>query len=183
MLKAFDPLDAIAPAPFAAPFAVRPAEPCARFSLRIDPASLAQASEAFGLSIPSRIGGVEGEEGRRAVCVGPDEWFLFCRPRDGAALPALFAALPAPLSLVEVSDRECALLVEGPRAAYALMAVCPLDLEAMAAGTATRTLFDKVAVLLVKETPERFRLEFWRSYAAHVHGLLETIGRELAAGL
>lgn len=178
MLKTLDPLDT---APL--PLRVAPAPALARFTLRIDPASRSMAGQAFGVSLPERIGALSQEGDRRAVQLGPDEWVLYAPEAEGQALAGRFRSLAEPHSLVATGDRELAFLVEGARAATALMAACPLDLDAMAAGTATRTVFDKVAILLVKESGERFRVECWRSFAPHFLALLAVIERELAAGL
>ena len=98
---------------------------------------------------------------------------------------AAFANLAqkTPLSLVETTDRDCSLRVAGPKAAYALKAVCPHDVEAMSVGTATRTLFDHADLLVVRETATSFRLQVLRSWTPHVTSLLSKIGREVATGL
>ncbi|MBP7002611.1 sarcosine oxidase subunit gamma [Amaricoccus sp.] len=140
--------------------------PSPRISLRLaDPA---------GQPLPTRIGAREGA----ALCLGPDEWLL---EGDGAA--ALIAALPQPLSAVEVTDREITYALEGPAVLDLLATGCPRDLAAMPVGSGARTIFDSVQVVVTREAPGRFHLTVWRSFAPHVRALLALAERELAAGL
>ena len=157
----------------------------ARFSLRIAPADLAAASDAFGLALPTRIGEVSSQGSRRALCLGPDEWILWADEAEGTAIEDAFASLygTVPNSLVSVSDREIALFLEGPDAATLLAAGCPTDLDRIAPGSGKRTVIDNVQVVLFREGPERWNVEVWRSFLPHVWELLNTANRELAAGL
>ncbi len=157
----------------------------ARFNLRFDPARLDAASEAFGLALPSRIGQGSEEGARRALCLGPDEWELSAAGTDGGTIAAAFAGLYAelPHSLVEISDREVAITLDGPQAATLLSVGCPVDVESFAVGTGARTVLDGVQVVLYRDAPDRFTLEVWRSFLPHVLGLLEIGNRELATGL
>jgi sarcosine oxidase, subunit gamma len=157
----------------------------ARFSLRIYPAELAAASDAFGLALPTRIGEVSSQGSRRALCLGPDEWILWADEAEGAAIEDAFASLygTVPNSLVSVSDREIALFLQGPAATTLLSVGCPIDLDRIAPGSGKRTVIDNVQVVLFREAAERWTLEVWRSFLPHVWELLNTANRELAAGL
>ena len=157
----------------------------ARFSLRIAPADLATASNAFGFELPSRIGEASGKGSRRALCLGPDEWLLWAGEAEQGAIEEAFAASygAAPHSLVSIGDREVGLFVEGPEAATLLSVGCPIDLDRLAVGSGKRTVFDGVQVVLFRESAERFTLEVWRSFVPHVWELLNTANRELIAGL
>lgn len=157
----------------------------ARFNLRIDPDRLEAASNAFGLALPFIIGqGAEDGE-RRALCLGPDEWVLSANSADRDAIASAFAELYAelPHSLVEISDREIALSLEGPQVETLLTVGCPIDVENFAVGAGVRTIFDGVQVLLYREGQNRFTLEIWRSFVPHVLDLLDTANKELAAGI
>lgn len=155
----------------------------ARFSLRIAEEHLSAASEAFGLVLPARIGDRARAAGREALRLGPDEWVLHAPPGEKDAIRAGFDALEAPHSLVDISDRERAIVVTGPRAEELLAIGCPLDLSRLAPGRGTRTVFDGVAVVLRRDAVDRFVLEAWRSYAPHVWKVLSDGNRELAAGI
>jgi sarcosine oxidase subunit gamma len=157
----------------------------ARFSLRIAPADLAAASKAFGLALPPRVGEASEKGGRRALCLGPDEWLLRAGEAEQATIEEAFAAIYgiAPHSLVSIGDREIGLFVEGPEAATLLSVGCPIDLDRLAVGSGKRTVFDGVQVVLFRESAERFTLEAWRSFVPHVWELLNTANRELIAGL
>jgi sarcosine oxidase subunit gamma len=73
-------------------------------------------------------------------------------------------------SLVDVSHRQIGLIASGPAAARALNAGCPLDLDphAFPVGFATRTLFDKVEIVLWRRAPATFQVEVWRSFAPYL---------------
>jgi sarcosine oxidase subunit gamma len=165
------------------PVALTVAPEAARFNLRIDPGQLAPASEAFGLALPPRIGAGAQGGARRALCLGPDEWVLSATEQDRDAIVAAFAGLGAPHSLVETSDREIAVTIEGAAAAEALSVGCPADVARMEVGAGARTVFDGVQVVLYRDAPDRFTLEVWRSFLPHVLDLLETANREFAIGL
>ncbi|WP_193142895.1 MULTISPECIES: sarcosine oxidase subunit gamma [unclassified Meridianimarinicoccus] len=159
--------------------------PVARFNLRIAPSDLAAASQAFGLSLPTKIGQGEQNADRGAYCIGPDEWLLHAAEADQQAIVAAFDEVRAntPHSLVVISDRELTIGITGPAAAELLSVACPLDLSRIPVGGAKRTVFDYAQVTLIRDGEDAFRLEVWRSYFPHVHGLLEVATRELALGL
>ncbi|WP_293861888.1 sarcosine oxidase subunit gamma [uncultured Alsobacter sp.] len=163
---------------------VRKADPAARFVLRGTAEVAAGAS--FGVALPSRLNRAEASDPRAALKLGPDEWLLIAADAAGdiptAALQAqMEAALAAlPHSLVDVSHRQMALLVEGPGAALTLNAAVPLDLsvEAFPVGMATRTIFEKAEIVLWRQGAEAFRIEVWRSFAPYVQALLAAVQAE-----
>lgn len=157
------------------------AEDCARFSLRVPAEGRAKAGDAFGGTLPARIGDVSSTGERLAICLGPDEWFLIAPPGETGAIEERFAAtMDGAYSLVEVSHREVGIEVRGPSATLALASACALDLEAMPAGTATRTILDKSPAVLIKQAPDHYRIEVWQSFAGHLWTLLEAARREIA---
>ena len=144
------------------------AGPMARFSLRArQPDTLEQL---LGFKLPRKI----GASLEAAVCLGPDEWLL--RAPAGTAL-ATVAGLP--VAITEVSERSVCLIVEGARAAEALAAGCPLDLDRFALGRATRTVFETVEIILFRTGEERFEVEVWRSFAPWLWTALETAAGQL----
>jgi len=111
-----------------------------------------------------------------ALWLGPDEWLLL-----SSALPTerwaqdLSTGLEDVLcSLVDVSHRQVALSVHGPRAEDILASGCALDLSVAAfpVGMCTRTMFAKAEVVLWRTGIAGFRLEVWRSFARYVDALL-----------
>ncbi|HLZ64970.1 MAG TPA: sarcosine oxidase subunit gamma family protein [Aliidongia sp.] len=167
------------------PLTIRAASDCARFSLRIDPAELARASQAFGLTLPAVIGDAVSADGKIAICLGPDEWYLIAPSTAQQAVESAFAALysAVPHSLVDVGHREVGIEIEGADAVLALRSAIAFDIEAMPVSTGCRTIFDKAQIVLVRESEERFRIEVWRSFASHVWGLLTAAGREVELGI
>lgn len=159
--------------------------PVARFNLRIAPVDLAVASKVFGLTLPTKIGAGVRNGDRAAYCIGPDEWLLHAAEADQSAIMSGFDAARAdtPHSITVLSDREIIIGITGPAAIDLLSTCCPLDLSRMAVGGAKRTVFDYAQIVLIRDGDDAFRLEVWRSFFPHVHGLLEIGVRELAVGL
>ena len=125
-----------------------------RYSLRGSPGDLAAFTR---LPLPARIGDVAERDGELAIMLGPDEWLLIgAIDGDGEGQP---------VSIVEVGNRHVGFDVTGPRAAALLMSGCPLDLERMAVGRGTRTIYETVEIIVIKRAPETFRVEVWRSFA------------------
>lgn len=137
------------------------AEPMARWSLRArDPKAL---GKLIGRKIPAKI----GETGDELACLGPDEWLL--RAPAGTQVP-LGEGLP--LSVADISERAVTLLVEGEGAIAVLAAGCPRDLAKFPVGYATRTIFETVEIVLIRESETRFAIDVWRSFAPWLWGAL-----------
>jgi sarcosine oxidase, subunit gamma len=156
---------------------------CARFSLRVGEDGREAAGRAFGLALPPRIGGLAQAGERWAACLGPDEWYLLAPEAETAAIEASFSALVVLHSLVDVGHREVGIEIGGEAAGLALSAVSPLDLAAMPAGSATRTVLDRTQVVLVKHASDHYRIEVWQSFAGHVWDLLAASAHEIALDL
>lgn len=167
------------------PVTVTELAPAARFSLRVGAADRAAAGAAIGLALPERIGARATAGARSALCLGPDEWTVVTDAGDGGAVAAAFADLAGRvvLSAVDVSDREVTFRLAGPGTLDLLATGCPRDLARLPVGGGTRTVFDTVQVVLVREADDAFDLTVWRSFVPHVRGLLDLAERELAAGL
>ncbi len=130
------------------------APPMARYSLR---ARQAQALETLlGVKVPKIIGAMEAG----ISCLGPDEWLL--RAEAGSAI-ASGAGLP--VAITDISERSVCFVVEGPAAARLLMTGCPLDFDQFSAGKATRTIFETVEIIVIREAEERFHIEVWCSFS------------------
>ena len=161
--------------------AVRAIADSARFSLRIDPAELSRASDAFGLSLPETIGSAVIENEKIAICLGPDEWYLVAPTDAQDTIVSAFAAFysESPHSLIDIGHREVGIEIDGLDAVLALSSAIAFDLESMPANSGCRTVFDKVQIILLRETELRFRIEVWRSFATHVWDLLTCASREI----
>ncbi|HEX9168515.1 MAG TPA: sarcosine oxidase subunit gamma family protein [Roseiarcus sp.] len=153
-------------------FALAEAPPAARFVLRGGEGARIACGMAFGAEPPSRLGPAGEGVGRASLWLGPDEWLMIA---DGADPPPLGEMLESVLdgtthSLVDVSHRQIGLIASGPAAARVINAGCPLDLDlgAFPSGMATRTLFDKVEIVLWRRAATTFHVEVWRSFAPHV---------------
>ena len=139
------------------------AAPMQRYSLR---ARQAQALETLlKVKIPKSIGAIEGG----IICLGPDEWLL--RADTGTTLST---GATLPIAITDISDRAICIIVDGPRAAEILMSGCPLDLNAFAIGRATRTIYETVEIIIIREAIDRFHVEVWRSFAPWLWTALKT---------
>jgi sarcosine oxidase subunit gamma len=156
----------------------------ARFSLRGDLGSLANALSSANVPI-SRMAcrALEGEL-CATLWLGPDEQLLLAPEQHAAQLAQVLQASLAniPHSLVDVSHRQTAFEVTGSNARLLVNAGCPLDLRdaAFPVGMCTRTLFEKSEIVLWRTAPDTFHIEVWRSFAPYVTGLLAEVARERA---
>ena len=141
-----------------------------RFIVRGDPS----AFSGYGVSLPREACRAATNGTLSALWLGPDEWLLIAP--DGERLKIPLA------SVVEVSDRQVAIEVSGPKAADAINAFNALDLhvESFPVGMCTRTLFGKAEIVLWRTAPEAFHIEVWRSFAPFVLGCLAEATREYA---
>ena len=156
--------------------AVAPGPHRDRALLRCRAEAVPAVSAALGVSLPTRACRAEEAAGAAALWLGPDEWLLL---RDaGAPAPCLPDGVAG--SIVDISHRQVAIEIAGPRAEEILSSGCPLDLApgAFPVGMCTRTLFHKAEVVLWRIAPDRFHLEVWRSFARYVEALLVEADQE-----
>jgi len=153
-----------------------------RLSLRGGPQVLAAAGDAFGVPLPLEACRAAEGDARAALWLGPDEQLLLVQQSDWAEVVATLRSRLAgmPHALVDISQRQIALSVNGARAAEVLSSGCPLDLhpQAFPVGMCTRTLFAKASIVLWRVAPNTFHLEVWRSFAPYVQQLLLEAARE-----
>lgn len=105
--------------------------------------------------------------------LGPDE-FLLVAPNDTVTTLHIASAT------IDVSHRDAALSVSGPRASWVINAFCALDLHpsAFPIGMCTRTVFGKAEILLWRTAAEEFRIDVARSFAPYVWACIEEARRE-----
>jgi sarcosine oxidase, subunit gamma len=169
------------PPRFVATDVLEPLPPAARWILRGGTAVRAAADAAAGVDLPTEPCRAITRGQRTALWLGPDEWLLIAPEAEQAALAsALTMALGSlPHSLVEVSHRQSACELRGPRAALLLSAGCPLDLDesAFPIGMCTRTVLAKAEVVLWRKAQQSFHLDVARSFVAYVSEFLAEAAR------
>lgn len=144
------------------------APPLARWSLRAsDPKTLASV---VGHEVPTQIGGTLGG----MACLGPDEWML--RLPEGASIPM---GEGLPLCVVDISERAVTLHLEGDRAIDVLSSGCPRDLSKFPVGYATRTIYETVEIVLIRESEVLWSVDVWRSFAPWLWTALTTAASHL----
>lgn len=147
-----------------------------RLSLRGGPQVLTAAGDAFGVALPVEACRAAEGNARAALWLGPDEQLLLVHQSEWEpTLAALTERLRGyPHSLVDISQRQVALQIDGPLAGELLASGCPLDLHpsAFPVGMCTRTIFAKASVVLWRTAPDTFHIEVWRSFAHYVRQLL-----------
>jgi sarcosine oxidase, subunit gamma len=162
-------------------FALAEAPPAARFVLRGSEAVRVACGMVFGAEPPSELGPAGEGDKRAALWLGPDEWLLTADGADAAAIGDVLESVleGTAHSLVDVSHRQIGLIASGPGAARVLNAGCPLDLglKAFPVGFATRTLFDKVEIVLWRRAETTFHIEIWRSFAPYLAASLAEAAR------
>lgn len=156
------------------------AGPATRYVYRGAAAPLATALDGTDVSRMLRAASANGVS---ALRLGPDEWLVLGAPGSTAHTRAILAEAQAAGagSLVEISDRNFAITIAGPRAADVLASACPLDFDVSGfpVDMCTRTLFGKAEVVLWRIAVDRFQLEAGRSFAPYITGLIEVCVRGL----
>jgi sarcosine oxidase subunit gamma len=156
----------------------------ARLIVRGGEAAVPLIGRAFGVALPRDACRAATHPPRAALWLGPDEWLLIAPDGEADRIAAeINAALTgAPASVVDISDRQVAIAVTGPRAAETVNAFNPLDLDATAfpVGMVTRTVFAKAEIVLWRTAADAFRIEVWRSFAPYVEALLREAASEYA---
>jgi sarcosine oxidase, subunit gamma len=162
-------------------FTLAEAPPAARFILRGAEAVRVACGMVFGAEPPTRLGPAGEGAGRAALWLGPDEWLLIAESADAAAIADVLESVleGTAHSLVDVSHRQIGLIANGPAAARVLNAGCPLDLDhkTFPVGFATRTLFDKMEIVLWRRAEATFQTEVWRSFAPFLAASLAEAAR------
>lgn len=154
-----------------------------RLVLQGRPAALDAAAKALGLDAPPPMLRAATGAGGTALRMGPFELTVLPGGTGREALEAALAGLPH--SLVDVSDRNVALTLEGVRAVDVLAALCPLDfaLSAFPVGMATRSVLDKASALIWRIDAHTFHIEVWRSFVPYLEGQLREVARGIAYDL
>ena len=155
--------------------------PLARFVLQGARPVRDAAGRAFGVELPESACRAQLGGDRAALWLGPDEQLLLAPPADGKRLESqLVAALQGLAhSLVDVSHRQVALAVTGPRARDLLESACPLDLDAerFPVNACARTLYAKAEVVLWRRGAEEYHLEVARSFVDYVLDWMREVNR------
>ena len=155
--------------------------PLARYLLQGGRPVRDAAGKAFGISLPEVACRAHAGGERAALWLGPEEHLLLAPPTEARTLETqLDAALQGLAhSLVDVSQRQVALAVSGPRARDLLESGCPLDLDAerFAVNACARTLFAKAEVVLWRRGAEEYHLEVARSFADYVLEWVRAVNR------
>ena len=154
--------------------------PAERMSLRAPEASVAALSKALGVTLPRKPKASGSKAGRTALWLGPDEWLVI--DEVGNDPLADCAAVTSLHSAVGISHRNIAIAVTGPGAAAAINAGCPQDLslDTFPVGAASRTILGKAEIVLLRNAPDAFRVECWRSFSDYVFTFLSEGSRDAA---
>lgn len=155
----------------------------ARLSLRVGEADVKAVGGAAGFNLDIPINSQASASARCAARLGPNEWLLIDGERSAeAVVPEIEGVLSGCFySLVDIGHRNAGLEISGRHAADVLNSGCPLDLSNVAfpVGAATRTLFGKAEIILIRLAGRpHYRIECWRSFAQYVHEFLREAARE-----
>ena len=151
--------------------------PLTRIIIRADQKAAIAIGGMLGVALPAAPCRSNASSDCAALWLGPDEWLVLTN--QSAKLPTTYAAG----SVVDVSHRDTALSVSGPRAAWTINAFCALHLHlsAFPVGMCTRTVFGKAQIVLWRTAADTFHIEAARSFAPYVWACLEEARREFLA--
>jgi sarcosine oxidase subunit gamma len=135
----------------------------------------------FGFALP-QPGRVAGEAPWTAVWTGADQWFVeapFETHEDVARI--LKEGLGDTASVTEQTDGWARFDVEGPNAPATFERLCAIDIHAMAADTASRTLIEHLGCIVIcREARTRYSVLGPRSSAASLHHALLAAARSIS---
>jgi heterotetrameric sarcosine oxidase gamma subunit len=117
--------------------------------------------------------------GTLVVGAGPGEWLLLGGPPADAVARRLDAAAPDDLvTVVDFTSALALLRLTGSRSVATLAALCAVDLEAAATGSALRTDVAGVVTGVVREGDASFLLWCDSSYGRYLAGAILDAGAE-----
>lgn len=147
---------------------LEPCPPAERLSLRAGPEALPAIGSTLGLELPTRPRTSATGDGITALWLGPDEWLLI--GPQGTGISDRLGAVVAICSIVDISHRNTAIMLDGGAVESVIASGCPQDvsLSAFPAGACSRTLLGKSEIVLLRESDTRFRVECWRSFSDYV---------------
>lgn len=155
--------------------------PLARYLLQGGRPVRDAAGKAFGIALPEVGSRAHAGGERAALWLGPEEHLLLAPPAGQKALESQLATALQGLahSLVDVSQRQVALAIGGPRGRDLLESACPLDLDAerFPVNACARTLYAKAEVVLWRRGAEEYHLEVARSFADYVLEWMREVNR------
>jgi len=147
-------------------------------ALRSDePSTRLDVERGLGSALPDIgiVSDCEIADGATLLGLQADQWFLRMPAIDDPVL-AVRAIVGSTVALTDQSDAWVSLAIDGPRATFALERVCRLDLhiDAFPAGRVARTAMEHLAVIVVRESENRFLLSSPRSSATSFAHAMET---------
>ena len=151
---------------------ISPADPMSRMSLRVKDKDVKTVGKALGLTLPTKPKTSVVSSGKdaqvSALWIGPDEWLVLSGV-DADLLSALSKIKPVH-SAVDISQRNTAILLEGPNALDVLQAGCPQNLndDVFPIGACSRTIFGKAEVVIWRIDAQSYHIECWRSFSDYV---------------
>lgn len=151
-----------------------PANHAARINLRVRENNIAKINKLLGFKLPTKPKTSIVKGSKICLWLAPDEWLLFDEA-ENSDLNKLEAIDAATASAVNISHRNCAIIVSGPKAHVVLNSGCPqnLCLDKFSVGAASRTILGKAEIVLYRTKEQTFRIESWRSFSDYVWTFLE----------
>ena len=150
--------------------------PCAKL--------LTELGQAIGCAMPERPVRAQNAGSLSVIWLAPGEWLLL---GDGTLLRAAIAATCNGQlhAYHDVSDEIIAFDIDGNGAATLINLGCSLDLRPLAfpSGSATRTLFAQVGIVLERIDDEVFRVIVDRSYGRYIAQWLAETMRDVAPAM
>ena len=151
-----------------------------RISVRAGTAAAATLGRALDVLLGSVPGRAVTSRKRAALWLGPDEWLVLAPAATGLEQLAAASLGGLAASVVDISHRNAAIEVAGPRAAWCISSFNALDLDprVFPLDGCARTLFGKAEIVLWRTAAQAFRIEVARSFAHYVWACLEEARQE-----
>jgi len=150
-----------------------------RYNLRIKAGDVAAFKKTSKLKLPVKINTASISNDMSCFKLGPDEWIVIADPSKRQELDAVFHDMSNVLtfSVTDISHRNVALELSGPKAETLLNVGCPLDLSlaAFPIGKVTRTVFESAQIMIARVDEQSFYVETWRSFGPYLRDFFERV--------
>ena len=104
-----------------------------KLNIRCNPIIKDTVSKLIQCNLPSESNYISSKAGRFAISLGPDEYLIIAEPGSDDQLEKILNSsdLAKHISVVNVSDAFCAILLSGTKVRELLSKGCPVDLDSI----------------------------------------------------
>lgn len=152
-----------------------------RWSLRADDEIALRLGHALDIDLSGKMLAAIRYNSISSLRLSPDEWLILSESNDGKLEERVSRCDVQGASLVDISNRQTGIHLEGQACETVLSVFCPLDfnLATFPIDAATRTVFGRSEIVIWRKAQDAFHVEVWRSFADYVWQSVERAARDI----